>query len=256
MKTPLNILIVDDEEAFSHLLCLDLESSDQYSVKTANSGESGIQAMKDHQFDVILLDYHIGTMTGLQVLQWMNEQKIETPVVMLTAAGTEEIAVNAMKLGAYDYIRKERLELTHLPILLNGIYERFMFRQEVKQRALEKLEEEKHQAAVQMFQTTVRTIAHHVNNALAVIMLRSSSYERMVKKNLDSESAAQFVQLITDLKGQASVIESVVRSLVELSDVVYTNYVTDQSIIDIRQQLEKNLTFMHEKQKEKENIPV
>ena len=249
MKTPLTVLIIDDETAFSSLLSMDLESDPHYVVKTACSGEEGISLMKGERFDILLLDYHLGTMTGLQVLQWMNETAIDTPVIMLTAAGTEEIAVNAMKLGAYDYARKERLELSHLPILINGIYERYLFRQEVKQREIERMEEEKHQAAVQMFQTTVRTIAHHVNNALAIIMLRSSSYERMVKKTLDAETANQFVQLISDLKGQASVIESVVRSLVELSNVVYTNYVTDQSIIDIRQELEKNLKLMEEQQK-------
>ncbi len=100
-----------------------------------------------------------------------------------------------------------------------------------------------------MFQTTVRTIAHHVNNALAIIMLRSSSYERMVKKTLDTESANQFIQMISDLKGQASVIGSVVRSLVELSNVVYTNYATDQNIIDIRQELEKNLKLIQDQEK-------
>ncbi len=249
MKIPLNVLIIDDEVAFSNLLSLDLEFEGKYSVKTASSGEQGISMMKSEVFDVILLDYHIGSMTGLQVLQWMSEQKMETPVIMLTAAGTEEVAVNAMKLGAYDYVRKERLELSHLPILINGTYERYLFRREMKQRELAKIEDEKHKAAVQMFQTTVRTIAHHVNNALAVIMLRSSSYERMVKKNLDPETANQFIQLISDLKGQASVIESVVRSLVELSNVVYTNYVTDQSIIDIRKDLERNLKIMEDQQK-------
>lgn len=254
MKTPLSVLIIDDEVAFSNILSLELESDEKYQVKTASSGELGISMLGAEQFDVILLDYHIGSMTGLQVLQWMNEQKIETPVVMLTAAGTEEIAVNAMKLGAYDYVRKERLELIHLPIVINGVHERFLFRQDVKQREIQKIEEEKQKAAVQMFQTTVRTIAHHVNNALAIIMLRSSSYERMVRKSLDTETANQFIQMIADLKGQASVIESVVRSLVELSNVVYTTYVTDQSIIDIRQELEKNLKMMQEQDKER-NMP-
>ena len=252
MKTPLNVLIIDDEDAFSNLLRMDLESDGKYVVKTANTGELGISMMKSDRYDILLLDYHIGTMTGLQVMQWMNDAMVDTPVIMLTAAGTEEIAVNAMKLGAYDYARKERLELTHLPILINGIYERYLFRKESKLKELERLEEEKQQAAVQMFQTTVRTIAHHVNNALAIIMLRSSSYERMVKKTLDAETANQFIQLIADLKGQASVIESVVRSLVELSNIVYTNYVSDQSIIDIREELEKNLTIMEEKQ----NVPL
>lgn len=249
MKKPLTILIIDDEVSFSSLLSIDLGSSDDYNVKTASSGEEGIEILKSQPIDLILLDYHIGTMTGLQVLQWMNEQKMETPVIMLTAAGTEEVAVNAMKLGAYDYARKERLELHHLPVLINGVYERYLFRKEMKQREIEKMEEEKHKAAVQMFQTTVRTIAHHVNNALAVIMLRSSAYERQARRNMEPTMANDIVALISDLKGQASVIEAVVRSLVDLSNVVYTNYVTDQNIIDIRKELEINLQKMQEPQK-------
>jgi DNA-binding response OmpR family regulator len=246
MKSPLNILIIDDESAFSSLLSLDLESDGAFVAKTANSGEEGIETLKKEVFDVILLDYHIGSMTGLQILEWMNEQKIETPVIMLTAAGTEEVAVKAMKLGAYDYARKERLELHHLPVLINGIYERYLFRKELHDKEIQKIEEEKQKAAVEMFQTTVRTIAHHVNNALAVIMLRSTSYERNAKKNLPPDTAAPIIQLISDLKGQATVIEAVVRSLVELSNVVYTSYVTDQEIIDIKAQLELNLKELQE----------
>ncbi|MDD8018608.1 MAG: response regulator [Bacteroidota bacterium] len=252
MNKPLKVFVVDDELAFSKLLSLDLEASGEFVVKTANSGEQALAMLKEDRFDVILLDYHIDSMNGIEILEWINAQKIDTPVIMLTAAGTEEVAVNAMKLGAYDYIRKERLELNHLPVVINGVHERYLYRQEVKLQEIKRIEEEKQQAAVQMFQTTVRTIAHHVNNALAVIMLRSSVYEKNARVNLDSESAQKFIQLISDLKGQASVIEAVVRSLVELSNVVYTSYVTDQNIIDIKKQLEVNL----QKMKEKPNIAV
>jgi len=252
MKKPLTILIIDDDLAFINLLSFDLSSSGNYTVITASSGEQGIEMLKSEPIDVVLLDYHLGTMTGLQVLEWLNEQKMETPVIMLTAAGTEEVAVNAMKLGAYDYARKERLELDHLPILINGVYERYMFRKERQQRELEKLEEEKQKAAVQMFQTTVRTIAHHVNNALAVIMLRSSSFERNARRNFDPNTANNIISLVNELKNQASIIEAVVRSLVELSNVVYTKYTSDQTIIDIRKELETNL----EKMKERQTVPV
>jgi len=63
-----------------------------------------------------------------------------------------------------------------------------------------------------------------------VIMLRYRHMKRNVVKTLDPDTASDIVTLITDLRGQASVIEAVVRSLVELSNVVYTNYVTDQNI--------------------------
>ncbi len=246
MKNPLKILIIDDEESFALVLSLDLKSSEHFDTTVANSGEAGIEILKKEKMDVVLLDYHLGTMNGLQVMQWMNENKIDTPVVLLTGAGTEEIAVEAMKLGAYDYSRKERLELNHLPILLNGVYERYQFRKEKERKELERIEEDKQHAALQMFQTTVRTIAHHVNNALAIIMLRSSVTEKNIKKTLDTKAAEPYLQLVADLRKQAAVIESVVRSLVELSNVVYTKYASDQSIIDIRSQLEANLKEMEE----------
>jgi CheY-like chemotaxis protein len=249
MKKPLNVLVVDDELAFTKLLSLDLEANGEFAVKAANSGSETLEILKKDTFDLILLDYHIDSMTGLEVLEWMNNEKIDTPVVMLTAAGTEEVAVKAMKLGAFDYIRKERLDLSHLPVLLSGVHERYLYRLEMKLKEEQKIEEEKQQAAVQMFQTTVRTIAHHVNNALAVIMLRSTAYEKNVRKTLDASTAEDIIHLIEDLRGQASVIEAIVRSLVELSNVVYTSYVTDQNIIDIKLELEKNLQKMKESRK-------
>lgn len=249
LQKPLRVLIIDDETAFSSLLSLELESGEEYKVCTADSGENGIETLRNEKFDIILLDYHLGSMTGLEVLEWMGQEQNETPVIMLTAAGTEEVAVKAMKLGAYDYARKERLEIEHLPVLINGVYERYLFRSDAKKKELEKIEREKQQAAVQMFQTTVRTIAHHVNNALAVIMLRSASYERNARKNLDPTTAEQLIKLVNDLKSQASVIEAVVRSLVELSNVVYTHYATDQSIIDIKHALEENLKKLQDQSK-------
>jgi DNA-binding response OmpR family regulator len=248
MKHPLTVLVIDDDAAFTNLIQFDLSSTGNYTVRTANSGEDGIELLLSDPIDLVLLDYNLGTMNGLQILEWMSKQKIDIPVIMLTSAGTEEVAVNAMKLGAYDYARKERLELDHLPILINGVYERFIFRKEARERELEKLEEEKQKAAVQMFQTTVRSIAHHVNNALAVIMLRTSAHEQHARQHLEPGTADEIIALINDLRGQASVIEAVVRSLVELSNAVYTQYVSDQAIIDIRKELESNLLQLQEQQ--------
>ncbi len=241
MKTPLTVLIVDDEIAFSTVLAMDLTSSERFTVLTAESGEEGMKLLRTTPVDIILLDFYLGTMTGIQVLQWMTDNGIDTPVIMLTAAGTEDIAVKAMKYGAYDYARKERLELHHLPILLEGVHERYLFRKEVRERDEKRIEEEKQRIAIQMFQTTVRTIAHHVNNSLAIIMLRSSITERHINKTLDKDTAEPILQLVADLRKQSSVIEAVVRSLVELSDVVYTKYAGDQAIIDIHSQVEKKL---------------
>jgi ActR/RegA family two-component response regulator len=244
MSRVLSVLIIEDETSFATVIGEELKETKQYEVTLADSGESGIEQLKSKTFDVVLLDNKLGDITGLQVLEWMSEQKLDTPVIMMTGFSTDEIAVEAMKLGAYDYVRKERIELDHIPILIHGVHERHLFRKEKEARDQERHELEKRQAAVQMFQTTVRTIAHHINNALAVFMLRSSVTERNLKKSLEATQAEQVVKLVSDLRRQAEIIEAIVRSLVGISDVVYTKYASDQEIIDIRSQLEKNLELL------------
>jgi len=250
MEKPLHVLITEDEESFADVLAMELKGTGQYEVTTAYSGTAGIEALKSKPIDIVLMDFNLGDITGLQVLQWINEQKMETPVIMMTAAGTEEVAVEAMKLGAYDYVRKEHLELNHFPILLHGVYERYLFRKDKQARDAEQREKEKMEAAVEMFQTTVRTIAHHINNALAIFKLQSSVCERNVQKMLDPALAKPLLKLVSDLRRQAETIEAVVRSLVGISDIVYTKYVGDQDIIEIRTQLEKNLELMKEQKVE------
>ncbi len=246
MDRSLHVLIIEDEQSFADVLALELKETGNFEVTTAYSGEDGIEALKAKKIDIALLDFNLGGITGLQVLQWLNEQKRETPVIMMTAAGTEEVAVEAMKLGAYDYVRKEHLEINHFPILLHGVYERFLFRKDKQARELEQREKEKMEAAVQMFQTTVRTIAHHINNALAIFKLRSTVCERNVQKMLDPSLANPLLKLVSDLKRQAETIETIVRSLVGISDIVYTKYAGDQDIIEIRMQLEKSLDTLKE----------
>ena len=244
MTKLLHVLIIEDEVSFAAVIGEELKETKLFEVTLADSGNAGIEQLKTNTFDVILLDNKLGDITGLQVLEWMSEQKMDTPVIMMTGYSTDEIAVEAMKLGAYDYVRKERIEIDHIPILIHGVHERHLFRQDKEVRERERHEREKRQAAVQMFQTTVRTIAHHINNALAVFMLRSSVTERNLKKNLEPNRADQVLKLVTDLRRQAEIIEAIVRSLVSISDVVYTKYASDQEIIDIRAQLEKNLELL------------
>ncbi|HTY10330.1 MAG TPA: response regulator [Bacteroidota bacterium] len=251
MERPLHVLITEDEESFADVLAMELQETGNFRVTTAYNGTEGIERLKEiKDIDIVLMDFNLGDISGLQVLQWINEQKMETPVIMMTAAGTEEVAVEAMKLGAYDYVRKEHLEINHFPILLHGVYERYLFRKDKQARDKEQLEKEKMEAAVQMFQTTVRTIAHHINNALAIFKLQSSVCERNVQKMLDPTLANPLLKLVTDLRRQADTVESIVRSLVGISDIVYTKYAGDQDIIEIRAQLERNLERLKEQKVE------
>ncbi len=99
------ILIVDDEEdlTLGYSKCL---SKVGYEVKTASSGEEAIEILKKEIFDLMLLDIRLPAMDGMQVLAKALEIDPDLLVIMITAHGSVASAVDAMKLGAYDYLMK------------------------------------------------------------------------------------------------------------------------------------------------------
>ncbi len=121
MKT-LNILVVEDGQSQREML-RDFLLKEGHSVAEAASGEEGVEAVGHRAFDLVLLDYKMPGMDGMQVLQEVKRLNPETDVVIITAYGTIETAVDAMKAGAVDYITKP-LEFDELLLLIDRIAER------------------------------------------------------------------------------------------------------------------------------------
>jgi two-component system, NtrC family, response regulator AtoC len=101
----LSILIIDDEPHLPHQLARYLRKH-SYEVSTVADGEAGLRELQRNNIDLVLLDLRLPKMSGMEVLQRIREQEQELPVVMLTAYGDVQTAVNAMKLGASDYLQK------------------------------------------------------------------------------------------------------------------------------------------------------
>ncbi|HEB69260.1 MAG TPA: sigma-54-dependent Fis family transcriptional regulator [Desulfobulbus sp.] len=99
------ILIIEDEERMCHLLKLVL-SKEGYSVKTARDGMEGMILWQMMKPDVVLTDLKMPGADGLEVLDFRNRQFQQVPLIILTAFGTVQSAVTAMKQGAYDYLTK------------------------------------------------------------------------------------------------------------------------------------------------------
>ena len=99
------ILIVDDEK--NYLLVLDaLLSEAGYQVATADSGARALALLEDEEPDLMLTDMRMPRMTGLELIKASKERHPDLPVIVMTAFGTVENAVEAMKSGAVDYIMK------------------------------------------------------------------------------------------------------------------------------------------------------
>ncbi len=105
MKNKPKILVVDDEEAVRNLLQRILEEVG-YDVVTAANGQEALDKVSQLNAGVVLLDIKMPGMSGIEVLQQITTNWPETCVVMATAAGDAQTAVEAMKAGAYDYITK------------------------------------------------------------------------------------------------------------------------------------------------------
>jgi two-component system nitrogen regulation response regulator GlnG len=114
------ILIIDDDDEIRYSLNRVL-SSRGYLVEEASSGEAGIEAARGQVFQVIFLDNRMDGMNGLETLQHLGSVSPESMVILMTAFGTTQTAIEAMKFGAFDYIikpfeLKKVLELTEKAI--------------------------------------------------------------------------------------------------------------------------------------------
>ena len=99
------ILVVEDRESLRRMLEHALRD-EGYAVKAAESGESAAAMLESSEFDLVLTDLMLPNMSGIDVLKLSREMQPTAPVVVLTAFGTVDTAVEAMKLGAADFLEK------------------------------------------------------------------------------------------------------------------------------------------------------
>jgi len=122
------ILIVDDEENLRHLLSIMLRKQG-YQADTAADGRAALDRLASHAYDYILCDIRMPEMDGRTFLQQALERGITAPIIMMTAYGTIETAVDCMQLGAYDFISKP-FKQDEIVIVLKKAEERERLKQE------------------------------------------------------------------------------------------------------------------------------
>ena len=105
MNSDTQILVVEDEEGMREILELMLERMG-YGVRLAPNGKSALTILEKNRFDLLLCDIRLGDITGLEVLKVARQKYPDTVVIMISAYATTETAVEAMNLGAYDYVPK------------------------------------------------------------------------------------------------------------------------------------------------------
>jgi len=233
--------LVDDEPSYVKVVALGLREEYGMEVVVASSGQEGIDLLLSEKdgFDVVVLDYRMPGVTGLDVLRWMNRSGIETPALMLTAAGSETIAVESMKLGAYDYCRKEETDIQHLANLIRATHERHQF------HVTSVMEEERtreitlNKEATDKVNDVINAITPALNSAFANIAVDLEVERDQLFGALPPGDQSRLRQLFLNMQKEVLRIEAGVRGLLALYKLLYARYPESKEIERIGKEFEE-----------------
>ncbi|MFM1651322.1 sigma-54-dependent transcriptional regulator [Brevibacillus sp. B_LB10_24] len=163
MSNPFSVLVVDDEQKLARNIAMKLKKSGFHTYE-AYTGQDAIDLAKETKLDVVILDYMLTDMTGLDVLARLKEEDSTISVLMLTAYGNIESAVQAMKYGAEDYLNKP-IELSLLQEVVKKACESKQLKQE-NQLLKEKLEQDDKQDELVFASPRMQTMMQMMNKVV------------------------------------------------------------------------------------------
>jgi diguanylate cyclase (GGDEF)-like protein/PAS domain S-box-containing protein len=146
------ILYMEDDPGLSRLLQKSLQRRG-YVVETAADGEEGLTKLSQSPYDLLLLDYDMPFRGGIEVIRALRSKNTLPPTIMITGQGNEDVAVEALKLGAADYIVKdvEMKYLELLPVVIDrALYQEHMVRERTHLEAAARESEERYRRLVEL----------------------------------------------------------------------------------------------------------
>jgi DNA-binding NtrC family response regulator len=125
-----SVLVVDDERAIG-IAIQRLLTGRGYEVETALAAEEAIAKLGRGAYQLVITDLNLKKTSGMDLLRWVKEHTPETAVIMITAYGSEKIAVEAMKLGAVDYLPKP-FDNDEMELVVDRVFERVALRRDLR----------------------------------------------------------------------------------------------------------------------------
>ena len=205
MTSPIRILYVDDYPLDRQLVRDALEKEHGGFQVTEAASRAGFEAaLAKASYDLVLSDFNILGFEGLQVLDAVHARDARIPVVIVTGTGSEEVAVEAMKRGAADYVIKTPKHIQRLPITIHTVLEK-KYLEEERKRAEERFRNIYENAVEGIYQSTLDGRYLNVNPAMAHIYGFDSPQDMMmqvmdIKSQIyvHSQDRADFIHLLIE----------------------------------------------------------
>ncbi|MEP0822885.1 MAG: response regulator [Ignavibacterium sp.] len=190
----IRVLLIEDNADFAKLVRLYLSKHEgtAFDVDWSDNGRTGIEraVAEPERYDVILMDYFLPGMNGLEVTRTLQQKNISTPVVFLTVNKDVNLAVEVMKLGVEDYLVKEEVSTPILPKTILGVVEKRLLQREMAELEIRK-------KRLEAMQEMIVGITHEVEspllgmNTIVENLLKSGhndktgKYLSIIKENID-----------------------------------------------------------------------
>jgi two-component system NtrC family sensor kinase len=224
------VLVVDDSFEFVQALREYIMVPLGYNVIHAADGQSGLDMSITHKPDLIMLDMNLPRMTGMEMLIALRQNGCHIPVIFMTMHGSENIAVEAFRLGVCDYLIK--------PFTAEEV-QRAMNRALQSSPVCEETSLDGNLIAAETVRQTAITLSHYINNHLMALSGGLNLLQESLQQELpDHPMLSRIVQ-----DGQTSVqqIETVIRVLQRITKIQYTTYHDQICMIDVEAALREEL---------------
>jgi signal transduction histidine kinase len=218
------VLVVDDDEMIRQLLH-DALTMEGYQATTVQSGEAALQVLESSAVDVIITDLSMPGMNGLELIRRTNTDHPHVPKIIITGAGTIENAIEAIRIGAYDYIRKP-LNLGELWIVLNRAVKnrRLLQANQEYQRRLQESNQSLEQRVKERTEELMRSMRlkdnflSHLSHEILTPLAPLKGYLSIMRQNLDDR---EMVLESLEAAGKEAVrLQNLLEGLIDLSHLV------------------------------------
>lgn len=168
------ILFIDDDAGYASIIkhLLSPFQGKKFDVAWESDGDKALQLLRgQHNFRLVLMDYYLPNMNGLEIIQQMYDEGITLPIIILTANRDFRTAVEAMKFGVEDYLLKEEASDTILPRTILNALDRVALKQRLAGAEKRMMFSRTRNEAIKEL---IVTMCHEFNNPLAAIKISAS----------------------------------------------------------------------------------